>query len=315
MVARLSREDKLRTVSGADFWHTSALPEHGVPSIMLTDGPHGLRKQQGAGDHVGLSDAAPATCFPTAVTLGSSWDVELVEEVGRALGRETRAADVGVLLGPGLNLKRHPAGGRSFEYFSEDPLLSGRAAVALVRGIQAEGVGACAKHFAVNNQEGFRMRLDTVVDERTLRELYLPAFEAVVREASPWAVMSAYNLVNGEHAGESRWLLTDVLREEWGFSGLVVSDWLAVADRPASLHAGLDLEMPSSTGAWNGRVVEALDSGALAEADLDLACARVVELALRVEAGSGRRRAARERSTSTRTTHWPGGPPPRAPCC
>ena len=183
VVARLSREDKLRAVSGADFWHTSALADHGVPSIMLTDGPHGLRKQQGSGDHVGLSDAAPATCFPTAVDAGvlDGTSSSSRRSAGPWAGRR-RAADVGVLLGPGLNLKRHPAGGRSFEYFSEDPLLSGSAAVALVRGIQAEGVGACAKHFAVNNQEGFRMRLDTVVDERTLRELYLPAFEAVVRE-------------------------------------------------------------------------------------------------------------------------------------
>ena len=285
VVARLTREEKLRTVSGADFWHTSALDEQGVPSIMVTDGPNGLRKQAGSGDHVGLSNSVPATCFPTAVTLGSSWDLELVEEVGRALGRETRAEDVGVLLGPGLNLKRHPAGGRSFEYFSEDPLLSGRVAAALVRGIQSEGVGACAKHFVANNQESNRMRLDTVVDERTLRELYLPAFETTVTEGAPWAVMSSYNLVNGEHVGESRRLLQDVLREEWGFRGMVVSDWLAVADRPASLHAGLDLEMPSSTGAWDGRVVEALESGALAEADLDTACARVVELVLRVQAG------------------------------
>jgi len=285
VVARLTREEKLRTVSGADFWHTTALPEHGVRSVTLTDGPHGLRKQLGSGDHVGLTNSLPATCFPTAVTLGSSWDVELIEEVGRALGRETRTEDVGVLLGPGLNLKRHPAGGRSFEYFSEDPVLSGAAAAALVRGIQAEGVGACAKHFAANNQEANRMRLDTVIDERTLRELYLAAFETVITESQPWAVMSAYNLVNGEHVGESRRLLTEVLREEWGFTGMVVSDWLAVADRPASLHAGLDLEMPSSAGAWDGRVVDALDSGALAEADLDRACARVIELVLTVDAG------------------------------
>ena len=313
LVTRLSRDEKLRVVSGADFWRTSALDEHGIPSVMLTDGPHGLRKQLGAGDHVGLSNSVPATCFPTAVTLGSSWDLELIEEVGAALGRETRAEEVGVLLGPGLNLKRHPAGGRSFEYFSEDPLLSGRAAAALVRGIQSEGVGACAKHYVVNNQEGHRMRLDTIVDERTLRELYLPAFEIVVTEASPWAVMSSYNLANGEHVGESRRLLTDVLRDEWGFAGLVVSDWLAVADRPASLHAGLDLEMPTSTGAWNARVVAALDSGELAEADLDLACARVVELALRVEA----ERAAhggRGSSTTTPTTPWPVAPRRPAAC-
>ena len=284
-VARLTREEKLRLVSGADFWRTAALEEHGIASVMLTDGPHGLRKQRGSGDHVGLSDSEPATCFPTAVTLGSSWDVALVEAVGAALGREARAQDVGVLLGPGLNLKRHPAGGRCFEYFSEDPLLSGRLAAAMVRGIQSEGVGACAKHFVANNQEAWRMRLDTVVDERTLRELYLPAFEEVVTQAHPWAVMSSYNLVGGEHVGESRRLLTGILREEWGFDGLVVSDWLAVADRPASLHAGLDLEMPTSAGAWDARVVEALETGALGEADLDLAATRVVELALKVTAG------------------------------
>ena len=187
-----------------------------------------------------------------------------------------------MLLGPGLNIKRHPAGGRNFEYFSEDPLLSGRCAAALARGIQSEGVGACLKHFAANNQEDHRMRLDTIVDERTLRELYLTGFEIAVAESDPWTVMSAYNLVNGEHAGESRRLLTEILRDEWGFTGLVMSDWLAVADRPSGIRAGLDLEMPSSGGAWDPRVVAALESGELGEADLDTACTRVVELALRV---------------------------------
>ncbi len=284
IVARLSREEKVRLVSGADFWHTEALAQHGVPPVMLTDGPHGLRKQAGPSDHVGLADSVPATCFPPAVTLGSSWDPELVEEIGRALGRESRAEEVGVLLGPGLNLKRHPAGGRSFEYFSEDPLVSGKAAAALVRGIQAEGVAACLKHFAVNNQEAWRMRLDTIVDERTLRELYLTGFETAVTESDPWSVMSAYNKVNGEHAGESHRLLTGILRDEWGFDGLVVSDWLAVADRPVSLHAGLDLEMPSSAGAWDAEVLAAIESGDLDEADLDTACARLLELVLRTTA-------------------------------
>ncbi|GLI27129.1 glycosyl hydrolase [Agromyces rhizosphaerae] len=284
IVRRLTRRQKVSLLSGADFWTTEPVAEHDVPSIMLTDGPHGLRKQTGSTDHVGFGESVPATCFPPAVTLGSTWDPSLIEEVGAALGRETRAADVGVILGPGLNLKRHPAGGRSFEYFSEDPLLSGKSAAALVRGIQSEGVGACLKHFAVNNQESNRMRLDTVVDERTLRELYLTGFEIAVAESDPWTVMSAYNLVNGEHAGESRRLLTQILRDEWGFQGMVVSDWLAVADRPVGVDAGLDLEMPSSEGVWDRAIVEALEDGSLDEAALDAACGRVIALALRVAA-------------------------------
>lgn len=287
VVAKLGREQKIALLSGADFWTTKGVPEHGVDAIMVTDGPHGLRKQRGNNDHVGLGDSVPATCFPTAATLGSTWDTALLEEVGGGLGREVRAEHVAVLLGPGLNIKRHPAGGRNFEYFSEDPLLAGKAAAALVRGIQAEGVGACLKHFAVNNQENHRMSLDTILDERTLRELYLAGFETAVIESQPWTVMCAYNLVNGEHAGESRKLLTEILRDEWGFDGLVMSDWLAVFDRPVGVRAGLDLEMPGSQGSWDGRVTKALESGALSEADLDLACARVVELALR--AASGRR--------------------------
>ncbi|MFN7245046.1 MAG: glycoside hydrolase family 3 N-terminal domain-containing protein, partial [Dietzia cercidiphylli] len=180
--------------------------------------------------------------------------------------------------------KRHPAGGRNFEYLSEDPLLSGRMAAALVRGIQSEGVGACLKHYAANNQESDRMRVDTIVDERTLREIYLTGFEIAVREAQPWTVMCAYNLINGEHAGESRMLLTEVLRDEWGFDGLVMTDWIATHDRPAAIHAGLDLEMPSSSGAWDARVAAAIDSGDLSEEDLDVACGRVVTLALKVAA-------------------------------
>ncbi len=287
VVARLGREQKIAMLSGADFWNTKGLPGHGAEAVMVTDGPHGLRKQRGNNDHVGLGDSVPATCFPTAATLGSTWDAPLLEQVGAALGREVRAENVAVLLGPGLNIKRHPGGGRNFEYLSEDPFLAGKAAAALVRGIQSEGVGACLKHFAVNNQENRRMSLDTIVDERTLRELYLAGFETAVIESQPWTVMCAYNLVNGEHAGESRRLLTGILRDEWGFDGLVMSDWLAVFDRPAGVHAGLDLEMPSSQGSWDGRVSKALDSGELSEADLDIACARVVELALR--AASGRR--------------------------
>jgi len=285
VVAKLSRATKIGLLSGADFWNTKGLPEHGISPVMLTDGPHGLRKQLSEADHVGLSESVPATCFPTASALGSTWDVPLLEEVGAALGRESRISDVAVLLGPGLNIKRHPAGGRNFEYFSEDPLLAGTAAAAMVRGIQSEGVGACVKHFAANNQEDFRMRLDTIIDERTLRELYLAGFEIAVTEGQPWTAMCSYNLVNGEHTGESRRLLTEILRDEWGFDGLVMSDWLAVSDRPAGVAAGLDLEMPSSHGAWDARVSTALDSGDLRQADLDRACVRVVELLLKAAAG------------------------------
>ena len=284
VVAGLDVGDRVRLLSGADFWTTEAVPAAGLPSVLLTDGPHGLRKQVGGTDHVGLGDSEPATCFPTAVTLASSWDVVLLEQVGVALGAEARAHDVGVLLGPGLNLKRHPAGGRSFEYLSEDPLLSGRLAAAMVRGIQSQGVAACPKHYVANNQESNRMRVDVVVDERTLRELYLAGFETVVATAAPWTVMSSYNRVGGEHVGESRRLLTGVLREEWGFDGLVVSDWFATADRVAGVHAGMDLEMPGSNGTWDGEVVAALDAGALAQQDVDTACERLVDLVRRVTA-------------------------------
>ena len=282
VVSRLTRREKLRLISGADFWTTTGFPAFGVPSIMLADGPHGLRKQLGATDHIGLAASAPATCFPTASALGSTWDVALLEEIGAAVGREAQAEDVGVLLGPGLNIKRHPGGGRNFEYLSEDPLLSGRLAGALVRGVQSQGVSACVKHFAVNNQESNRMRLDAVVDERTLREVYLAAFEIAVREGRPWSVMTSYNKVNGEHVGESERLVSQILRKEWGFDGLVVTDWYATANRVAELRAGVDLEMPSSSGLWDPEIVAALDSGALAERTLDQACVRIVELAARV---------------------------------
>lgn len=283
IVAGLTTQEKITLTSGKDFWNTEAIPGH--DGIMLTDGPHGLRKQAGSADHVGLADSVPATCFPPAVNLGSTWDPDLAHEVGAALGRESRAESVGVVLGPGLNLKRHPAGGRSFEYFSEDPFLSGKMAAALTRGIQSEGVGACLKHYAVNNQETGRMRIDAVVDPRALHELYLAGFEIAVREGEPWTVMSAYNRVNGVHAGESRELLTDLLRGEWGFDGLVMTDWLATYDRPTAIHAGLDLEMPGSAGAWDKVTASALERGTLSGADLDLAATRVAELILRAHAG------------------------------
>jgi len=279
IVAGLSLDDKIRLLSGKDLWTTESVA--GVPSVMLTDGPHGLRKQIAHGDTFELSSSVPATCFPTAAALGSTWDTELVEEVGVALGKESRAENVAVLLGPGLNIKRHAAGGRTFEYFSEDPHVSGHMAAALVRGIQSQNVGASIKHFAANNQEHRRMTIDTIVDERTLREIYLTGFEIAVRESAPWTVMSSYNLVNGEHVGESRMLMTEILREEWGFDGLAMTDWGATYDRPLGVHAGLDLEMPGSNGSWDAAVKAAIADGRLAEADVDLAAARVVELALR----------------------------------
>ncbi|WP_062523239.1 glycoside hydrolase family 3 C-terminal domain-containing protein [Demequina silvatica] len=281
IVSTLSTSEKIRLVSGRDAWTTEALDEHGVPSVMLTDGPHGVRKQTGATDHIGLNASVPATCFPPAVTLGSTWDPALIEEVGAALGRESRANDVAVLLGPGLNIKRHPAGGRNFEYFSEDPFLAGKMAAAMVRGIQSQGVGACLKHYAANNQEFFRMSVDTVVDDRTLREIYLSGFEIAVKESQPWTVMCSYNKVNGEHADMSRTLLTDILRDEWGFDGLVMSDWFAVSDRALGICAGLDLEMPGSNGTWDAEIKDAHAKGLLTTAELDLAATRVIDLVLR----------------------------------
>ncbi|WP_084125362.1 glycoside hydrolase family 3 C-terminal domain-containing protein [Demequina sp. NBRC 110054] len=283
IVAQLTTDQKIDLLSGADFWTTVAMPEHGIPAASLSDGPHGLRHQGADADHVGIGSSDPSTCFPTASALGATWDPALASEIGAALGREASSLGVDVILGPGLNIKRHPAGGRSFEYLSEDPLVSGRMAAALVNGIQSEGVGACLKHFAANSQERDRMRADSVVDERTLREIYLTGFEIAVKESSPWTVMCAYNKVNGTHASQHRRLLTDILRDEWGFDGLVMSDWYAVADRAAGVHAGLDLEMPGSKGTWDGQVRRALAAGTLAMDDVDLAASRVVALALRAQ--------------------------------
>ncbi len=281
LLAELTLEEKASLCLGSDFWHTAGVPRLGIPAVMVADGPHGLRKQPGDVDHVGLGSSNPATCFPTASALGSSWDADLVHTVGEALGRECRAEDVAVLLGPGINIKRSPLCGRNFEYLSEDPLLSGVLGAAFVRGVQSQGVGTSVKHYAANNQETDRVRVSADVDERTLREIYLPAFERVVTEADPWTVMCSYNRVNGTHVSQDPWLLTTVLREEWGFTGVVVSDWGAVHDRVAALAAGLDLEMPPQLG-WSDRaVVAAVRAGELDEAVLDRAVARVLALAAR----------------------------------
>ncbi len=268
---------KARLLSGASFWRTAE--GEGVRALTLVDGPHGLRYQDGATDHLGVNDSRPATCFPPAVALGSSWNAELVHEVGEAIGREARELGVDVVLGPGANIKRSPLGGRGFEYFSEDPLLTGVLGSAWVQGLQSTGVGASLKHFAVNSQETDRMRMDARVDARALREIYLPAFERIVREAQPATVMSAYNAVNGVFASESRWLLTELLRDEWGFTGLVVSDWGAVKDRVDALRAGLDLEMPASGDTGAQALLDAVRTGQLDEAALDRSVSRLAALA------------------------------------
>lgn len=284
VLAGLTLEEKASLLSGLDFWTTQPLARDGgvaVPGVMVTDGPHGLRKQADSPDHIGLGNSVPATCFPTAATLGSTWDPALVRRVGEALGRETRANDVAVLLGPGINIKRSPLNGRNFEYLSEDPVIAGELGAALVTGIQSQGVGTSLKHFAANNQEADRMRVSADVDERTLREIYLAGFERVVTQAQPWTVMCSYNRINDVYASQNHWLLTEVLRDEWGFTGLVMSDWGAVRDRVAAVAAGLDLEMPASGGRTDAEVVTAVRAGRLDEAVVDVAARRVLHLVAR----------------------------------
>jgi beta-glucosidase len=288
--ASLTLEQQVSLLSGRNFWQTRDLPDAGITSVTTADGPHGLRVQARQSDHLGIGASLPSTCFPPAVTLGATWDPDLAAEVGRAIADEARDLGVGIVLGPGVNLKRHPLGGRNFEYFSEDPLLTGRLATAWVRGLQERKVGASLKHFAANNQEDHRFVSSSVVDERTLRELYLRAFEHVVRDAQPWTVMSSYNLLNGVPVSSHRWLLTDVLRDEWGFEGLVVSDWGAMGDRAAGVAAGLDLEMPGGHRLNDRSLVRAVESGRLAADAVRTSAARVIALAARV----GRRRGSGE---------------------
>ncbi len=288
IVAELSVLEKAALLSGENTWETRAIDRLGVPPVWMSDGPHGIRRQVGSADHLGIHGSELATCFPTGATVASSWDEDLATEIGVALGREASSQGVGVLLGPGLNIKRSPLGGRNFEYFSEDPELAGRLAAAYVRGIQSEGVATASKHFAVNSQELRRMVSDSVIDERTLREIYLTAFEIVVREAQPWAIMSSYNRVNGTYAHENAHLLIDVLREEWGFDGAVVSDWGGGNDPVAAVRAGGTLEMPSPGYDSVRRIVAAVERGELSEADLDARAAEVIDLVRRATARSER---------------------------
>lgn len=280
----LSVAEKAALTSGSSFWTTTAVGD--IPEVMLTDGPHGVRKQATGGDHVGLLASDPATCFPPAVAMGSTWDPKLVHRVGVAIAEEAKAMGVAVVLGPGINLKRTPLGGRNFEYYAEDPLLTGVLAVQWVKGLQSQGIGASLKHFAVNSQETDRMRVSAEVDERTLREMYLRAFQRVVQEAQPWTVMCSYNRINGVYAANDQWLLTKVLREEWGFEGLVVSDWGAVVDRVASVRAGLDLTMPGRDDAGDRALIEAVHNGSLDASFLDTSAARVIALVDRAVAAA-----------------------------
>ena len=275
IIAKLNLEQKCALLSGAGTFTTRGCPKAGVPSITLSDGPNGVRKQAGTADHLGLNPSVPATCFPTAATVACSWDPALGEEIGRAMGEEAAAQEVAVLLGPGLNTKRSPLCGRNFEYFSEDPYLSGKMAAAYVRGIQSEGIAACPKHFAVNSQELRRMASDSVLDERTLRELYLTGFEIVVKEAAPKTIMSSYNLINGTYANENAHLLQDILRRDWGFSGAVVTDWGGSNDHALGVKNGSTLEMPAPGGDAVRELLAAVQSGKITEADVD---ARLDEL-------------------------------------
>jgi len=279
LIEKMTLEEKASLLSGANFWNTKPIERLGVPSIMLTDGPHGLRKQGGKADNLGLNSSIPATCFPTASTLANSWDAEMLAEVGRTLAKECLFEDVSVILGPGLNIKRNPLCGRNFEYFSEDPYLTGKLAASMIRGIEEMGVAACPKHFAVNSQEHLRMTIDEIVDERALRELYLEGFRYAVQDGKPSTIMSAYNRVNGEHANENHHLLKDILVDEWGFDGLIITDWGGNNDRVKGLVAGSHLEMPSSGGVTDQEVVEAVKSEIISEDLVDKRIDKLLSLA------------------------------------
>ncbi|QIZ07551.1 glycosyl hydrolase [Priestia megaterium] len=278
LISQMTLEEKASLCSGLDFWHLKGIERLGIPSLMVTDGPHGLRKQAQGADHLGIYNSVPSTCFPSAAGMASSWNRELIEKVGIALGEECQAEDVAVLLGPGVNIKRSPLCGRNFEYFSEDPYLASEMAAGHVKGVQSQGVGTSLKHFAANNQEHRRMSTDAVVDERTLREIYLASFEGVVKQSQPWTVMCSYNKVNGEYASENEYLLNEILKDEWGFEGFVVSDWGAVNERAEGLAAGLELEMPSSNGIGDQKIVDAVKSGKLSEEKLNKAVERLLRI-------------------------------------
>lgn len=278
ILSELTLEEKASLCSGRDYWHTKAVERLDVPEMMMCDGPHGLRKQVGEGDHLGINESIETVCYPTASALAASFDREVLHTLGETLGKECQAENVGMLLGPGVNMKRSPLCGRNFEYFSEDPYLAGELGTAYVQGLQEEGIAACVKHFAANNQETRRMSGTSNLDERTLHETYLPAFENIVKKGNVRGVMCAYNAVNGTACAENKELLTEILREQWGYDGMVVTDWGAVKDRVEGLKAGLDLEMPGGPGAQDKAIVEAVKSGKLEEEVLDKAVRNILKL-------------------------------------
>ena len=277
ILKQMTLEEKAAFCSGHDFWHTKAIERLGVPAVMMCDGPHGLRKQEGEGDHLGINKSIETVCYPTAAALASSFDRDVMKQLGEALGQECQAENVAMLLGPGLNIKRSPLCGRNFEYFSEDPYLAGEMGAAYVQALQGQGIAACAKHFACNDQETLRMSGSSNLDERTLREIYLPAFEAVVKKGKTRSLMCAYNAINGTFCAENKLLLTDILRDEWQSDAFVVTDWGAVKDRAKGVAAGLDLEMPGGPNATGEEIVEAVRQGTLAEADLDKTVLRLLQ--------------------------------------
>jgi len=278
LVNELTLEEKASLCSGADFWHTKAIDRLNIPAAMVSDGPHGIRKQESLADHMGVAESIKAIGFPTASAMACSFDRDLLHKVGDALGEECVAEDLAVLLGPGINMKRSPICGRNFEYYSEDPVVAGELGAAFVNGVQEHGVGTSLKHFAANNQEWRRMSISAEIDERTLREIYLAAFETVVKKVHPWTIMCSYNRINGVYSCENDWLLNKVLRDEWGFEGLVMTDWGAMDERVPSLKAGLDLEMPDCHGETDKLIVKAVQSGELEESVLDTAVERILTM-------------------------------------
>ncbi|MDF2472783.1 MAG: glycosyl hydrolase [Anaerocolumna sp.] len=281
IIKDMTLEEKAGMCSGKDFWHLKGVERLGIPSVMVSDGPHGLRKQDNQADHLGIYDSIKAVCFPAACATAASFDRKLLEDMGTALGKECQAEDISILLGPGVNIKRSPICGRNFEYFSEDPYLAGELGASFVNGVQSQNVGTSVKHFAANNQEYRRGTISSEADERTLREIYLAAFETIVKKAKPWTLMCSYNKVNGVFASENKKLLTDILRDEWGYEGFVMSDWGAVNKRVLGLEAGLDLEMPSSNGITDGQIIEAVKEGNLSEKILDRTVERILETVFR----------------------------------
>ena len=292
IVGKMTLEQKATFVSGNDYWHLEEAPELGLPRICITDGPHGLRKAKGkdyvpeegeakSSSGIGLGNSVPTTCFPPAATSSCSWDEDLLFEEGAAMAEECLKEKVSVILGPGTNIKRAPTCGRNFEYFSEDPLLAGKCSAAIINGVQSKGVGTSLKHFACNSQEAFRMVLNEVIDERTMREIYFPAFEIAVKEAQPWTVMNSYNRINGVYASQNEWMQQQVLRKEWGFEGLIVTDWGASVDRVDGVKAGTDLEMPTSGKLNAKKIIAAVKDGTLDESILDERVDAVVDLILK----------------------------------